>query len=110
MARYERLNVLQHTHHRREYEVYLYDQIFNTIDFNEAMPGMLDYNDEAHPLALTGESSVQFFKKIKENLILKNGILIASSANKSGLKHARLLEKDIDELLLLVQKELELNH
>lgn len=107
MARYDRVNVLQHTHHRREYEVYYYDQLFNTIDFNEAFPGMLDYNQADHPLALEGQKAVQFYQKIKENLILKNGIQVVSSANKSGLKHAGWLDQEITGLLQLIQKELD---
>lgn len=107
MARYERLNVLQHTHHRREYEVYFYDEIFKTIDFDQAFPGMLDYDQKDQPLMLEGEEATKFYKSVKQNLILKNGIQIVSSANKSGLRHAGLLKKDIDELLPLVQNELE---
>lgn len=106
MARFEKLNVLQHTHHRREYEVYFYDEIFKTIDFDEAFPGMLDYNDGAHSLALSGNEARNLFQKVKQNLIFKNGIQIVSSANKSGLKWTKMLHKDLEELLPLVQNEL----
>lgn len=106
MARYERLNVLQHTHHRREYEVYFYDEIFKTIDFDKAFPGMLDYNDGVHSLALSGNEKEILFQNVKQNLILKNGIQIVSSANKSGLRHASHLHKDLEDLLRLVGNEL----